>query len=232
MAKFISTIWFRESISIKKVVNGLAQAASRIQAEVSLIQSNERRDNNESVWAELMSGFQRDEYSGEVKWQIHGSEGVIKGSIIWPIVNPGDLPSTVEFGFNFDSVQKNKLKTYTFRCPYLLLDFLMPICSGVKFYAMAVEPQKIPDDLAERRYEQFERLYGKCSLTSVDWIFGLRSTDPQSRQLSQHTELFEIKKQMSGLTLYCVKNEPLNYESEKDIKLLNDIESVIGVSDN
>ena len=232
MTRLRTTFWFRQKLVGEAIVEGLHSASSALKLDVNFLVKGKSRPNSLNVWKEIFNSFKDYQYTGEAKWIMDGELGQLKGKIYWPILNPGNLPGTVEFDFSWDEEKKPKkknIKSYVFDDLDLLMDFLHKFAASVSADSVRVEPLRLPPDLIDSRYERFIKSNGSKTMSSVDWIFGIKSSDQQKNDFIEISDLIHKKVETGGFILYALTPNPLNYKSEEDVKFLELIERKIGL---
>ncbi len=132
----------------------------------------------ETGWSALSAEFRSHEYTGEVRWRIGDKPPYLDGTITYPISPPVPIRGTVEFGFAWCETSK-KQRVFGFCDLDALLAFLLKLANGVSADGLVVEPKRLPPAVADERYARFRRMGRTSTLSSIDWITGLRDTDPQ-----------------------------------------------------
>lgn len=232
MIKMRVTFWFRKTLMNETVIKGLNSACSLLRLDVNFLIKGHSKPASIRVWNEIYNGYKEYEYVGEAKWIMNGESGQLNGKIYWPIQNPGNLPGTVEFDFSWDEKKKSKRKdisTYVFDDVELLLNFLHKLAASVSADRLLIEPARLPTDLLMSRYERFKRIENK-TLTNIDWIFGIKSTDKQNQDFKEILNLIHKRTEVAGFVIYALTPNPLSYKSEDDIEFIKSVEEKIGLS--
>ena len=225
------TFWFLKTLVNEAVIKGLNSACSLLKLDLNFILKGQTKPASIHVWDEIYNSYKNYEYVGEAKWIMDGESGQLKGKIYWPIYNPDNSPGTVQFDFSWDEKKKSKRKdtSYVFDDVELLINFLQMLAVSVSADSLLIEPVRLPPDMIDLRYERFIRLNKNKTLTNIDWIFGIKSTDKQNQDFKEILNLIHKRTETGGFILYTLTPNPLNYKSEEDVKFLELIERKIGL---
>lgn len=231
MTKLRTTIWFYQSLVAEEVIKGFELASSAIKLDANFKFQGNTIPISLSVWNEIYKSFKDYEFTGEAQWIMHGGLGQLKGKIFWPIQNPGNLPGTVEFDFFWDNKKKSRRKdnNYIFDNIDLLGIFLQKLAYAVSAESLLVEPLRLPPDIADFRYERFKKLSSTKTLSNIDWIFGIKSTNRQKNDFSNISDIIYKKLENGDFILYILTPNPLKLAAEEDVKFLTEIEKKIGL---
>jgi len=223
------TIWTRERLEPEKLSAGFNKAAKLLDLRAFLVFQSTVLANSSEAWERFLAAFPSYAFTGVVKWFLGGDdEACLKGKLTWPIHNPGELPATIEFDFPWGTT---KSKKYGFTDASLLVNFLHALCTATCASSLLVEGKKLPPDLNESRFKRFRELTRVAPLTSLDWIFGLRTGDHQYRQLELCGISFAATKEADGFAVYALNEAPLNYEDPADMSILAHVESALGLTE-
>lgn len=229
--KLIATVWFRsKSISSERLAAGFEESALAIHSKATVFIDQQETESSDSSWNQVIKNFNESEDTEEVIFQFSGQKGTIKGNIFFHIINPENLPSTIEFDITFDKKLKRKSKSYTFSSVDELFGFLHPICKSVSAICVWLEPMQLPDDIIEKRYRNFKQMSSSFTLTNPDWVFGLQSNDIQNKSLINRRDLFYKVLDKEEFTLYAISEKPITYSDENMRKSLLEIENAMGLN--
>ncbi|HBC89141.1 MAG TPA: hypothetical protein DCZ94_19555 [Lentisphaeria bacterium] len=221
------TIWSRQNLNAERLSTAFAEAGILLHLDTSVIHTGVHQPNTPEIWQSVIDAFPKHAFSGEAKWCFHGeNKAQLKGTLTWPIVNPGDIPATIEFSFAWDSY---KSKRYQFRDASLLVKVIHALSESVSATSLVVEPERLPLDLADMRFQRFKKMHGELSLTNVDWVFGLRVDDAQNKRLQMSGIEFAAIESKRGFAVYALTKSPLDYDSPEDMKRLHALEMAIGL---
>ena len=232
MIKMRITIWFRKTLINEAVIKGLNSACSLLKLDVNFMIKGQSKPATIQVWDEIYNSFKPYEYTGIVNWIMNGESGQIKGKIYWPIHNPANLPGSVQFDISWENKKQTKGKgsSYVFDDVELLLNFLHMLSASVSADRLLVEPVKLPPDMIDLRYERFRKLTNNKTLTNIDWIFGIRTSDKQSQDFKEIMNIIHKRTEVDGFVIYALTPNPLSYKSEEEIEFIKNIEEKIGLS--
>jgi hypothetical protein len=214
MSSLNATVWFRDTLDCNRLAEGFGRASERLGMGLTITCGSVQEPNSSEVWSKAISSFADYEYSGEAKWNFQGENGAIQGSITWPIINPGNIPGTIEFKVRWRERQNNK--SFVFSDINLLVGVLYDFAFAVSATCLLVEPTRLPADIADERYERFKRLHSCHTLTSIDWICGVQSVDEQNRLLKQMHKPFDAPSECSQFDIFVFAPEPFDYKLSED----------------
>lgn len=225
-----ATIWFRGSLVARKLSDALDKAANACDFEPWLLVRGQRQKNSAGNWEAVLQAFPDHEFSGEANWELVRGARRLKGKVTWPILNPGDLPGTVEFNLNVSvGDRKESKKGFAFDSAKALIELLHPLCVGTSATCAFVEPRRLPSEIADERYQRFKRLHDDFTLTNVDWVFGLRNDDRQFSGLcSIKDQLFDMF-ESEGFVIVALTPAPLDYGKDEERQILYQAEIAMGL---
>jgi hypothetical protein len=232
MSKHKATIWFKGNPNPDLLAESFGKAAEQVRMNLNLKTGGSLHPNGRAAWADAISAFPSHEYTGQVSWAFQNDESSISGKVTWPIYSPPSIPpipSTAEFDMYWRHSKVEKKKIYSFSDPEQTCRFLHSACFATSARSLCIEPSRLPPDIADLRYQRFQRLHSTVTLTNIDWIFGLRNDDEQCQRLDAVKDLFYRISASAGFTIYWITENPLNYDSPEDRNRLATIETAIGI---
>lgn len=222
------TIWSWSKPDVNRLAEGFDSISRLLGLETRLIHEGRSQPGKPETWEHILNAFPEHAFSGQAKWafECHGKI-TLQGVLTWPIINPGNLPATLEFDFAWGGRTSKK---YSFFDVSLLVRVLHALCVSVSATSLLVEGKRLPPELVDARYQRFRRLHNEASLTNVDWVFGLTGDDPQNQLLESRGIDFVTVEGGRGFIVYALSESPLNYNSPADMAILNRVETVLGLA--
>lgn len=222
MTSLNATVWFREKLDCDRLAAGFERASQRLAMGLVVSTGTSKAPNSSEVWSKAISSFADFEYTGEAKWIFEGQHGILQGRITWPITNPGNIPGTIEFKVRWREEQKSK--NFVFGEIDILIGVLHDFAFAVNATSLLVEPSRLPADIADERYERFRRLHSHQTLTSVDWICGVRTTDAQDQIFKRTHKPIASQSDSFDFDVFVFASEPFDYKLPEDRSRLKDLE--------
>lgn len=222
MSTLNATIWFRDKPDCEQLAAGFGLASQRLRMPLSVSWGLEGSLNSRETWSKAISRFADYEYSGSVTWTFQDGKSVIKGKVSWPIVNPGNIPGTIEFKVRWRDRQDSECNN--FNDIATLVELLYDLSFAVRASSLLVEPSRLPADIADERYLRFKRLNSTHSLTSVDWISGVRSSNELCSLLKESHGQLVPHDEKGDFAIFVLAPEPFDYKRDEDRLMVKSLE--------
>jgi hypothetical protein len=224
MSKHSCTAYFSDPLSGAEVTTHLNLAAELLGARASLRVARDRYvAANDAGWSLIVGSFSKHDYTGEVRWRISDGSVSLDGAVTFPIAPPVPMPGTVEFDFSW-SEAGGKSRGLAFADLDRLLAFLLKVANAVGADGLVVEPKKLPPAVADQRYARFRAMARSRTLSSVDWITGLRRSDPQYPCLERAGAYVFRQVVEDGFVMAAFSGQPFDLGRNDDLKTLAQIE--------
>lgn len=224
MSMHSCTAYFSRALSGEKVMTHLNAAADVIGAKAWLCMGSDKHViASTDKWASVIGRFASHEYTGEVGWRIGNDQTFISGSITFPIAPPIPIPGTIEFNISWGEFPP-KASVFIFNSLDHLLSFLVKIANSVNADGLIVEPKRLPPVIADQRYARFREIGRTKTLSAIDWIIGLRYSDPQHVDLRRLGNNIFRQLEEDGFTVVAFSRQPFDFKRREDIVSLGLIE--------
>lgn len=224
MSKHSCTAYFSGPLSGAAVTAHLNSAADLLGARAWLRAARDRYvAANEAEWSLIQGSFSNHDYTGEVRWRISDGSISLDGAITFAIAPPVPIPGTVEFDFAWSEAGR-KSRGLGFADLDRLLAFLLKIANAVGADGLVVEPKRLPPAVADQRYARFRAMARSRTLSSIDWITGLRRTDPQYPCLERVGDYVFRQAVEEGFAIAAFSSQPFDLVHDDALKTLAQIE--------
>jgi len=224
VSRHVCIIHFTSPILEDRVVDNLRKAAEEMGGSAFFLRGKTQLDLDSTSLRSLMSQFPPHEYVGEVRWGIEATGRRLLGRLTYPIQPPIAMPGTLEFEFVWSSPAQKVF----FDSVDLLLKFLRPIAASVGADNLMIEPNKLPADIHDVRYERFKVSKDDKRLSSVDWVVGCRAADYPALLSALEAHGFSSI-EGNGFVICAFAENPLDYSRPGDRELLKRIENAFGI---